>query len=151
MLLHRWICGRLFFQDGGHNGWAYIMTYQWHKEQDEQTAQGSYNVSRLMTKPTKWHMRPAKTQINLGIRLVWSESSLSAWWKLGSLATHWVHSAGRTVILLVLSWGGSYTVYTKAKKPALISPKMLDWTDTTQNRSVLDVRRQPTTISGNFE
>ena len=72
---------------------------------------------------TKWHVRPAKTQISLGIRPVWSESSLSAWRKLGSFATHWAHSedsdqtgrmprliwvfAGRTVILLVLSWGGS--------------------------------------------
>ena len=45
-----------------------------------------------MTKPTKWHVRPAKTQISLGIRPVWSESSLSAWRKLGSLATHWAHS-----------------------------------------------------------
>ena len=52
-----------------------------------------------------------------------SESSLSAWRNLGSLATHWAHSedsdqtgqmprliwvfVGRTVILLVLSWGGS--------------------------------------------
>ena len=35
---------------------------------------------------------PAKTQISLGIRPVWSESVLSAWRKLGSLATHWVHS-----------------------------------------------------------
>ena len=37
-------------------------------------------------------VRPAKTQICLGIRPVWSESSLSAWRKLGSLATHWAHS-----------------------------------------------------------
>ena len=49
-------------------------------------------MSRLMTKPTKWHVRPTKTQISLGIRPVWSESSLSAWRKLGSLATHWAHS-----------------------------------------------------------
>ena len=35
---------------------------------------------------------PAKTQISLGIRPVWSESSLSTWGKLGSLATHWMHS-----------------------------------------------------------
>ena len=81
--------------------------------------------SRLVTKPTKWHMRPAKTQISLDIRPVWSESSLSAWRMLGSLATctHCAHSedsdqtgrmprliwvfAGRTPILLVLSWGGS--------------------------------------------
>ena len=69
-----------------------------------------------MTKQTKWHVRPAKTRISLGIRPVWSEFSLSAWRKLGSLPTHWAHSedsdqtgrmprliwvfAGRTVILL---------------------------------------------------
>ena len=68
-------------------------------------------------------VRPAKTQISLGIHPVWSESSLSAWRKLGSLPSHWAHSedsdqtgrmpwliwvfAGRTLILLVLSWGGS--------------------------------------------
>ena len=49
-------------------------------------------MSRLVTKPTKWYVRPAKTQISLGIRPVWSESSLSAWKKLESLATHWAHS-----------------------------------------------------------
>ena len=54
---------------------------------------------------------------------VWSESSLSAWRKVGSLATHWTHSegsdqtgrmprlfwvfVGRKATLLVLSWGGS--------------------------------------------
>ena len=37
-----------------------------------------YNLSRHMTKPTKWHVRPANTQISLGIRPVWSESSLCA-------------------------------------------------------------------------
>ena len=89
------------------------------------------DMSRLMTKPTKWHVRPAKTQISLGIRPVWSESSLSAWRMLGSLATHWAHSedsdqtgqmprliwvfAGRTIILLVLSWGGSYLGSNKLK------------------------------------
>ena len=31
----------------------------------------SLEMSRLMTKPTKWHVRPAKTQISLGIRPVW--------------------------------------------------------------------------------
>ena len=49
-------------------------------------------LSRLMTKPTKWHVRPAKIQISLGIRPVWSESSMSAWSKLGFLATDWAHS-----------------------------------------------------------
>ena len=46
------------------------------------------HMSRSMTKPTKWYVYPAKTQITLGIRPVWSESSLSAWRKLGSLSTH---------------------------------------------------------------
>ena len=35
-------------------------------------------MSHCMTKPTKWHVRPAKTRISLGIRPVCSESSLSA-------------------------------------------------------------------------
>ena len=68
-------------------------------------------------------VRTEKTQISLGICPVWSGSSLSAWRKLGSLATHWVHSedsdqtgrmprliwvfAGRTLTLLVLSCRGS--------------------------------------------
>ena len=76
-------------------------------------------------KTNKVTVRPAKTQISLGIRPVWSESSLPAWRNLGSLATHWAHRedsdqtgrmprliwvfAGRTLILLVLSWGGSCT------------------------------------------
>ena len=49
-------------------------------------------LSRNMTKPTKWPVSPAKTQISLGIRPVWSESSLSTWRNLGSLVTHWAHS-----------------------------------------------------------
>ena len=49
-------------------------------------------LSCLMTKPTKWHVRPAKTQISLGNRPVWSESSLPVWRKFGSLATHWANS-----------------------------------------------------------
>ena len=43
-------------------------------------------------KTNKVNVRPAKTQISLGIRPVWSESSLSAWRKHGFLATHWAHS-----------------------------------------------------------
>ena len=37
-------------------------------------------MGHLMTKPTKWYVHPAKTQISLGIRPVWSESSLCAQW-----------------------------------------------------------------------
>ena len=43
-------------------------------------------------KTNKMSVRPAKTQISLGIHAVWSESWLSTWRKLGSLATHWAHS-----------------------------------------------------------
>ena len=46
--------------------------------------------SRRTTKPTKWHVRPAKTQI--GIRPVWSETLLSVWRNIRPLTTHWVHS-----------------------------------------------------------
>ena len=69
-------------------------------------------------KTNKMSVRPAKTQI----RPVWSESSLSAWRNLGSLATYWAHSqdsvqtgrlprliwclAGCTVTLLVLTCRG---------------------------------------------
>ena len=35
-------------------------------------------LSRIMTKPTKWPVPPAKTQISLGIRPVWLEFSLCA-------------------------------------------------------------------------
>ena len=49
-------------------------------------------MNRLMIKPTKWPLRPAKTQISLGIHPVWSaESSLSAWSNIWSSATHWAH------------------------------------------------------------
>ena len=91
-----------------------------------------YNSMMLTNEPqhdktNKLTVRPAKTQISLGIHPVWSESSLSAWRKLGSLATHWAHSedsdqpgrmprlirvfAGRTVTLLVLSCRGSNVNY----------------------------------------
>ena len=67
------------------------------------------------------------------VRPVWSESSLSAWRNLGSLATHWAHSessdqggcpdwsvfAGRTLILLVLSCRGSYSHCTAARGRSL--------------------------------
>ena len=68
------------------------------------------HLSRDMTKPTKWLCAQRKLR---------SESLLSAWRNLGSIATHWVHSedsdltgqmsrliwvfAGPTHILLVLS------------------------------------------------
>ena len=75
-------------------------------------------------------VRSAKTQISLGIRPVWSETSLSAWRNLWSLSIQWAHSedsddsdqsgrmsrliwvfAGRILIVLVLSRRGSYYHY----------------------------------------
>ena len=67
-----------------------------------------------MTKPTKWPLRPAKTQISLGICPVWSVfavRSMGSWGPNGSscgqrrLWSDWAD--GLTVILLVLSWGSS--------------------------------------------
>ena len=52
-------------------------------------------------KLTKWHVRSAKTQISLDIHPVWSESSLSAWRKLRSLAIQSAHSGDAD---LSLSW-----------------------------------------------
>ena len=65
-----------------------------------------------MTKPTKWHLRPAKTQISLGIRPVLSESSLSAWRKLanGSLATHLADAHTDPPSLICLHWAHSHFV-----------------------------------------
>ena len=51
-----------------------------------------WKLSRLMTKPAKWSVRPAKAQISLGIRPVWSESSLSACRNIGPLTTYWAYS-----------------------------------------------------------
>ena len=50
-------------------------------------------------------MRLAKTQISLGIRPVWSESSLSAWRNVGTLATHWTHSEGSEMSEIEPVWG----------------------------------------------
>ena len=83
------------------------------------------NMSLRMTKPTKWHVRRAKTQISLGFRPVWSVFAvrMKKAWVLSnplsaqrSLQTGQMPRlirvfAGRTVILLVLSWGGSYNVH----------------------------------------
>ena len=72
-------------------------------------------------------MRPAKTQISLGIHLVWSESSLCAQWAAKDPRFLHVDSedsdqpgrmprliwvfAGRTVPLLVFSWCGSFVFW----------------------------------------
>ena len=39
-----------------------------------------------------WPVHTMKTRISLGIRPVWSETSLSTWRNLRSLASYWLHS-----------------------------------------------------------
>ena len=83
------------------------------------------NLSHLMTKPTKWSVCPVKTHISLGICPVWSVfavCSLGSWGPNISLfgqQRHWSDWAvaqaelsllGTQVILLVLSWGGSFCI-----------------------------------------
>ena len=72
------------------------------------------HMSRLMTKPTKWHVRLAKTQISPSLIRIFAVRSM------GSSDPSFLHAdsedrliwvfAGRTTTLLVLSWGGSYVV-----------------------------------------
>ena len=91
------------------------------------------HVSRSMTKPIKWPVRPAKTKISLGIRLFWSvfalcmkkplvlSCPLSAHWRLIRLGGFpgWSESLlGAQVILLVLSFCGSHNF----KVPFLMRP-----------------------------
>ena len=79
-------------------------------------------LSPDMTKPIKWHVPQAKTQVSLGIRSVWSVFTVhmkKAWvlsyplsaqrrlWSVlvdgqADMSLRWAH-----VISLVLSWGGS--------------------------------------------
>ena len=55
-------------------------------------SEGIMKLSRATAFLTRLHFRSAKTQSSLRIHPVWSESSLSAWGELGSLATHSAHS-----------------------------------------------------------
>ena len=87
------------------------------QEQESQNYFSSWQTNKMT-------VRPLKTQISLGIHPVRSESLLSAQRNHGSLATYWANSedsdhtggmprliwlfARHTVILLVLSWGGSF-------------------------------------------
>ena len=114
-------------------------------------------------KTNKVSVRPAKTQISLGIRSVWSESSLSPWRNTGSLATHWAHSedsdqigrmprliwvfAGRTLIILVLTCCGSYSRYhtyyvnhngmNATVRHVLLSFGRFNWNDPKETRFVI--------------
>ena len=108
-----------------------------------QTAQAKTpHLSRYMTKPTKWLC------VQQRLRSAWAsaqsdQSLLSAWRNLGSLATHWAHSKdsdqtgqmlrlirvfpGRTLILLVLSWCGSFRGWESQVLKSNLS-KLQEWT-----------------------
>ena len=58
-------------------------------------------------KTNKMTVRPAKTQISLGIRPFWSESSMCIQW-VATTKRPKLSSCGHA-ILLDLSWGGSYS------------------------------------------
>ena len=93
-------------------------------------------MSRNTTKPTIWPVCPAKTQISLGIRPVWSESSLCVLriakasscgqWRLfirlGGCPGWSESSLGAHVILLVMSWGGSFYCHTAKQLFRKIAP-----------------------------
>ena len=89
------------------------------------------DLSRLMTKPTKWHVRPAKTRISLDIRTVWSVFAVrmkKSWVlsyplsaqrrliRLGGCQGWSESSLGAHAILLVLSWDGSFKEHQRSKK-----------------------------------
>ena len=92
-----------------------IILIVWHKNIWAATWQNQQSgCAPSEDKTNKMSVRPAKTQISLGIRPVCSESSLSAWRKLGSLATHWAHSedadqTGRMPRLIDLSLCWAHT------------------------------------------
>ena len=78
---------RLFV--GGWTRNKYILSYKWilwecvvltWNDIDVSIFPSQTNYMSRMTKPTKWPVRPPKTQISLGICQVWSESSLCAQW-----------------------------------------------------------------------
>ena len=114
-----------------------LVTHKAHSDQSDQTGwilrlilflsgctDHLVDLSRSTSKPTKWPVRPAKTQISLGIRPVWSECLLCD--QCVAKDPRFLHAdsedsdqtgrmprliwvfAGRTVMLLVLSCVGSF-------------------------------------------
>ena len=76
---------------------------------------------------TQWRLvHPAKTRISLGIRPVWSASSLCAQWVAKAPSFLHADSDGRTVILLVLSCCGS-NAFVELFKKRPIDCCLQDW------------------------
>ena len=100
-------------------------------EQHRETTHINRTLGHFNDWAASWQNQQSGMCTQRRLRSAWAsaqsdQSLLSTWRKLGSLATHWAHSegsdqtermprliwvfAGRTVILLVLSWGGSNIV-----------------------------------------
>ena len=87
-LLSRVTANKLFFKDGrilrkyreswaAESVWLSLLLRDTRKcNIPHATNTGFSHMSLVTTKPTIWHVRPAKTQIRLGICPLWSESSL---------------------------------------------------------------------------
>ena len=122
--------------------------------------QCKYELPRAKTNNVA--VRPAKTQISLGIRPTWSESLLCAQWVAkGPSFLHadsedsdqtgqmpwliWVF-AGHTLTLLVLSRGGSYKNFHKKKSSkltgcALSSPFWSSWSTWIQTKNNIEMAK----------
>ena len=92
---HNFVCQFVSKTNSSHIHWCHGVYYFLTKKRPmtpwtEYIVRSSYELPH--DKTNNMTVCPVKTQISLGIGPVWSESLLSAWRKLGSLATHWVHS-----------------------------------------------------------
>ena len=77
---------------------------QFESYPEDRFAYDMAHMSRLMTKPTKWHVCPVKTRISLGMHPVWSDAQ-------ADLSLRWAHNHFVGFVmrrLMVLSWGGSH-------------------------------------------
>ena len=107
LLVLSWGGSNLYLQHWKHPEW--FKSFDDHLE--------SYSVyDPPHDKTNKMTVRPAKTQIRLGIRPVWSHSSLCVKWvakdpSFPSGCPDWSESSlGAHASLLVLSWGGPYFI-----------------------------------------
>ena len=95
-----------------HRGWVNCWwNHRWLSQLPDPTF-----IPRCMVKPTKWPVRPVKTQISQSIHPVWSVFAVRSMFscgqrrliRLGGSWPGWFESwLGTQVILLVLSCGGS--------------------------------------------
>ena len=88
-------------------------------------------MSCLMTKPTKRHVHPTKTQINLGIHPVWSESSVSAWRLLGTQSFCWFGMRQLSCMIMLLglvifnAWPISFSLLHFVQSQPMLMPFLL--------------------------